>query len=182
MVEAYEYDAYGKHVIITDGDDGDSVVNFGANDVRTAMGVSAAGVGNLFAFTGREYDGESGMHCFRQRYIDSRQGRAISADPIWPDDGFNAYVYARSNPMEFSDAFGEASDAPQWHHLLPQQWTKQFMQAGIDNSSKEYGLILSGDCHVGSEGLHPEWNKEWKNFFDKFGTSKPNKQQGFRST
>ena len=40
LKEAYEYDAYGKQTVITDGNDGDAVVNFSANDVRTIGGSS----------------------------------------------------------------------------------------------------------------------------------------------
>jgi len=33
-IEAYESDAYGKQTVISDGADGDTIVNFTANDVK----------------------------------------------------------------------------------------------------------------------------------------------------
>ncbi len=35
LVEAWQYDAYGRHTLIADGPDGDSVVSWTADDVRT---------------------------------------------------------------------------------------------------------------------------------------------------
>src|SRR6056297_3590919 len=37
LVEAYEYDPYGRHVVITDGPDAGSVVDFTSDDTRTAL-------------------------------------------------------------------------------------------------------------------------------------------------
>ena len=46
LKEAYQYDAYGKQTVITDGNDGDTIVNFNANDVRTVGGNST--VNNVY--------------------------------------------------------------------------------------------------------------------------------------
>jgi len=56
--EGYEYDPYGRHVRITDGNDADTYVNFNTNDARSAGATSA--YGNPYLFTGQRLDSESG--------------------------------------------------------------------------------------------------------------------------
>ncbi|NQU43039.1 RHS repeat-associated core domain-containing protein, partial [bacterium] len=83
LVEAYEYDPYGAHFLLTDGDDGDSVVNFSTNDARTSMGISreeGEEIANPYTFTGRRFDPETGWHYYRERYYDSERGRFVSRD------------------------------------------------------------------------------------------------------
>lgn len=57
-VNRYDYDAYGRLESVTEG------------------------VSNPFAFTGREYDAESGFYYFRARYYDPQVGRFVTEDPI----------------------------------------------------------------------------------------------------
>ncbi|NQU43127.1 RHS repeat-associated core domain-containing protein, partial [bacterium] len=109
LVEAYEYDPYGAHFLLTDGDDGDSVVNFTSNDTRTTMGVSrdeGEQIANPYTFTGRRYDPETGWHYYRNRYYDSERGRFVSRDPIGHEGGPNPYQYCESKPSLLSDAKG----------------------------------------------------------------------------
>jgi RHS repeat-associated protein len=60
-----------------------------------------------FAFTGREYDSESGLYFHRARYYDARAGRFLTKDPI----GFlggdtNLYRYVQNNPLNLADPWG----------------------------------------------------------------------------
>jgi len=56
LIEAYQYDAYGKQTVINDGNDGDTVVNFNGNDVRTVGGAST--VNNPYMYTGQRFDAD----------------------------------------------------------------------------------------------------------------------------
>ena len=111
IVEAYEYDPYGKHVLITDGDDSDLIVNFGANDMRTPMGSSTTATGNLYAFTGREYDGETGIQGNRERYYSGELGIFLQRDAVGyiANSEGNLYGYNRLAPIYYVDPFGK------WH-------------------------------------------------------------------
>jgi hypothetical protein len=51
------------------------------------------------------------------------------------------------------------------HHLLPKQFEAQFMKAGLDINRPEFGMILEQIDHTGTGGIHPNWNKEWSDFF-----------------
>ena len=73
-----------------------------------AWGNLEAGANVLgYAFTGREWDPDTGLYYYRARYYDPRLGRFISEDPM----GFNAgdpnfYAYVFSNPANRVDPSG----------------------------------------------------------------------------
>ena len=66
LVEAYEYDPYGKHMTLGDGPDADSIINFGYDDTRTVQGKSA--------FETR--------HCLRGRRLMRRRSNIIITTDI----------------------------------------------------------------------------------------------------
>ncbi|MEQ8820032.1 MAG: RHS repeat-associated core domain-containing protein, partial [Sumerlaeia bacterium] len=107
-VEAYEYDPYGAHTRISDGPDGDSAVNWTADDTRTASAKSAFGATALY--TGQRWDAETGLHYYKRRYYDDGLGRFVSRDPIgtWGDylAMGNGYGYASSIPTVRVDTLG----------------------------------------------------------------------------
>jgi RHS repeat-associated protein len=61
------------------------------------------------AFTGREWDPETGFYYYRARYYDPKVGRFISEDPIGLAGGSNSYTYANGRPVFFSDPTGLAA-------------------------------------------------------------------------
>lgn len=64
-------------------------------------------VGNRFAFTGREYDAETGLYYYRARYYDPDLGRFISQDPIgFGGLDYNLYRYVTNNPVNATDPSG----------------------------------------------------------------------------
>lgn len=65
-----------------------------------------------YAFTGREWDAETGLYYYRQRYYDPRQGRFISADPAGLFGGLNRYTYVDSQPTRRVDPFGLVAEDP----------------------------------------------------------------------
>ncbi|MDQ5986427.1 MAG: hypothetical protein CSYNP_02151 [Syntrophus sp. SKADARSKE-3] len=62
-----------------------------------------------YAFTGREYDKETGMYFYRARYYDPMVGRLVTKDPIGFAGGdVNLYNYVRNNPVMRVDPWGNA--------------------------------------------------------------------------
>ncbi|WP_414529508.1 Ig-like domain-containing protein [Nodularia chucula] len=60
-----------------------------------------------FAFTGREYDKETGLYYYRARYYDPSLGRFISQDPIgFGGQDANLYRYVGNNPVNATDPSG----------------------------------------------------------------------------
>ncbi len=86
--ERYVYDSFGN-LTITD---------------PNGTVLPSSGYGNLYFFTGREYDFESGLYYNRHRYRDPLTGRFMQEDPVF---NINLYPYARNNPVNFTDPFGE---------------------------------------------------------------------------
>jgi RHS repeat-associated protein len=70
------------------------------------------GVAQPFAFTGREFDAESGLYFYRARYYDAATGRFLSEDPLGfvGGDG-NLYRYVLNNPVRLVDPSGEIAIA-----------------------------------------------------------------------
>ena len=67
-------------------------------------------VGSGYAFTGREWDAETGLYYYRARYYDPKIGRFISEDPLplveRPVSQVNAYAYVRNSPISLVDPTG----------------------------------------------------------------------------
>ena len=64
-------------------------------------------VSQPFAFTGREYDQETGLYYYRARYFDPKAGRFITKDPIGFRGGdVNFYAYVQNNPVNKIDPSG----------------------------------------------------------------------------
>jgi RHS repeat-associated protein len=82
VVQTYQYDAFGN-----------------LKDQKNR-------VKQPYAYTGREWDKETGLYYYRARYYDPMEGRFISKDPIGFDGGLNLYNYTDSNPVNKIDPFG----------------------------------------------------------------------------
>jgi RHS repeat-associated protein len=61
-----------------------------------------------YAFTGREWDAETGLYYYRARFYEPVSGRFISADPIGFGSGVNLYAYVVNNPLVFIDPTGNS--------------------------------------------------------------------------
>jgi len=59
-----------------------------------------------FAFTGREWDPETGLYYYRARYYANGWGRFLSEDPIGLASGVNRYAYVANNPIVRVDPHG----------------------------------------------------------------------------
>jgi RHS repeat-associated protein len=79
---SYQYDSYGK------------------------ITAQTGSTPTSFAYTGREYDVESGLYYYRARYYDPGVGRFISEDPVAFRAGKNFYSYVGANPINRTDPSG----------------------------------------------------------------------------
>ena len=73
-----------------------------------AFGQLLAATPSRYAFTGREWDSETGLYYYRARYYDPKVGRFVSEDPIGLVGGINLnlFAYVRNNPVNFVDPMG----------------------------------------------------------------------------
>jgi RHS repeat-associated protein len=65
-----------------------------------------------YAFTGREWDPETGLYYYRARHYDPKVGGFISEDTIGLGDGLSLYWYVDGNPTSLVDPTGHQSEGP----------------------------------------------------------------------
>jgi RHS repeat-associated protein len=74
-------------------------------------------LGNMYTYTAREWDAETGMLYYRSRYLDPEMGRFIQRDSIgiWGDPvGLgNGYAYVGNRAIDGVDPSGNSYTAPQ---------------------------------------------------------------------
>lgn len=83
-----------------------SSVPLAAKATRVSVTWPCGPANGIKAFTGREWDPETGLYYYRARYYDAKVGRFISEDPIGFDGGVNLYAYVYDNPVIFTDPTG----------------------------------------------------------------------------
>jgi len=106
---AYHKDTLGSIRAITDGTQ--AIINSYSYD--SFGNVTQTGTVNQpYAYTGREWDKETGLYYYRARYYDPMVGRFISKDPIGFAGGINLYAYVENNPINFTDPTGLYKDYP----------------------------------------------------------------------
>ncbi|MEW6367312.1 MAG: RHS repeat-associated core domain-containing protein [Acidobacteriota bacterium] len=66
------------------------------------------GAPDIYRYTGREWDPESGLYAFRSRFYDPHTGRFLAEDPFGFMADENFYRYVTNNPVTFNDPFGLA--------------------------------------------------------------------------
>jgi RHS repeat-associated protein len=110
-----------------DGNDNVTSLSNGAGSLAQtytldSFGKTTASSGSLvnpFQFTSREFDTETNLYYFRERYYDPQPGRFLSEDPAWFDAGVNFYAYVRNNPIRFTDPSGLYTTSPEVPLPLP---------------------------------------------------------------
>jgi RHS repeat-associated protein len=88
-------------------------------------------VGNLFTYTGREFDSDSRLMHYRARAYDPAEGRFKQRDPLEYVDSFGLYTYVASNPINGLDPLGLEDDIP-WEKYL-----EDFLKNHPDLSKKQ---------------------------------------------
>jgi len=100
----YHTDGLGSVIKMTEP--GGSITQSRQYDAFGNLEASASSVAEGYAYTGREWDPESGLYYYRARYYDPKIGRFISEDPIGFDGGINLYTYVDNNPVNYTDPSG----------------------------------------------------------------------------
>ena len=100
MVRSYDYDAYGTPYVKI----GQTYVKLKAYLSNPLFSQSTRGNDRLY--TGREYDGETGLYYYRAREYSPELGRFLQRDPIGQMDQVNLYTYVGNSPMVGVDPSG----------------------------------------------------------------------------
>jgi len=116
VVERMQYEAYGQPVFLDERGSSPAVE-------------SQSFTGSPYAFTGREWDQESGLYYLRARNYDPLTGIFIQQDPIGILGELNFYAYGDESPLNYGDPTG----------LAPQSFSNCVHQFLVDN----YGSTLT---------------------------------------
>ena len=107
----YHQDGLGTVTELTDTNG--SVVKAYAYDAYGNLLESPGTVEQPYAYTGREFDAESGLYYYRVRYYDAPTGRFLQKDPIsFLGGDANLYTYVGGRPVLFTDALGLKPRSP----------------------------------------------------------------------
>ena len=134
LVAQYAYDAWGKHISITDGSGND--VSDNPNHIANI---------NPFRYRGYYFDVETGWYYLNARYYDPNVGRFLSPDLILITDsgvqGYNLYQYCYNNPIIYNDSDGYM---PNKNTIPPQSSGYKPGKRGIypdKTSGNKYGWV-----------------------------------------
>jgi len=137
----YHQDALGS-VANLSGANGEEILSY---DYKAFGGLRDCerGLGNIWYFTGRQYDNEFALHYYRHRYYDHRVGRFITRDPLDAATDPNLYAYVRNSPANFVDPLGlsrekKEEDPDLLVYLFPREGkTHLFFEATIERTTAE---------------------------------------------
>ena len=122
VVARYQYDAWGKHIVI---------------DQTNKENTNKTFIGNInpFRYKGYYYDVETGLFYCNSRYYSPELCRWISPDSIEYLDpssinGLNLYCYCMNNPIMYVDPSGH-----EWYNPLTWDWGE---------IAKGVGLVITG--------------------------------------
>lgn len=109
--------------------------------------------GQPYAYTGREWDKETGLYYYRARYYDPEVGRFILKDPIGFKGGINLYAYVQNNPINFDDATGLACGTGWTNNIVPDKfWGKYDFTSACTGHDNCYGT-----CGKSKEGCDKQF-------------------------
>lgn len=109
---SYHADALGSIVGLTDA--GGSIIQSFSYDAFGRKVGESGSLQQLYSYTGREIDRESGDYYYRARYYDPSVGRFVSEDPLYQGVGVpgeqgkteHLYLYTENNPINYNDPTG----------------------------------------------------------------------------
>jgi RHS repeat-associated protein len=159
----YEADGLGSVTSLTDGTS--SAVASYTYDSFGKLTSPEEGVTNASRYTGRNFDGETGLYYYRARYYDTT-GRFLSEDPAGLVGGLNVYGYTEGNPVNFVDPSGldtyllvvgqsglGAHNTGNLNMLAAQTYASQLQAAGHTPIITEVGTVSSLNGALTSNGL-----------------------------
>ena len=132
---------------------------------------------NRFRFPGQYYDSETGLHYNYHRYYDPVTGRYLTPDPIGLDEGFNIYVYALNNPVNWIDPYGLVGIGAAYGGSITffnRRYSLHLEVRFVRDSSKQWNdlsayssaIALSSTGNLGynecenTDGLNVEWGAD----------------------
>ena len=102
-----------------------------------------------YGYTGREWDSDSNLYYYRNRWYDSQVGRFISEDPIGLNGGINLFTYVGNNPFRFRDPMGlqaQPHNGPYNPFRNPFS-VDHWILNGLSNTAADI-LDAFGACHI----------------------------------
>ncbi len=119
---------------------------------------------NYRLYTSREYEAELDLYYYRARYYDTKLWKFINRDPLLYIDGPNPYVYVNSNPVNYSDPWGLASEEllVNWHDVT--ELFKLYMKKSKEELS--WWWVIQSRLIYGTKSLWTwEWNLRYNTLF-----------------
>jgi RHS repeat-associated protein len=108
VAERYAYTPYGTPTILNGASDPDGGAEW-------SVDTNGSDVKNVYLYTGRDYDWETGLQNSRYRFDASHLGRFLSRDPIGYALGqLNLYSYPFADPVSSKDPFGLDDGVVRW--------------------------------------------------------------------
>ena len=142
----FHADRLGSIVLITDKDG--NIVNRYAYDPFGELEEKDERIENIHYFNGKQYDQESGLYYFFNRYYDPGPGRFVQEDPLQISTmESNLYVYVGNNPLNRVDSLGLDYGGG----LV--EWAMNNLDLSLDNVIKKDPKQLAKDC--GTSGTSP---------------------------
>jgi RHS repeat-associated protein len=122
-VERYVYSPYGAALVY---------------DGTWANTRTTSSYDNVVLFTGREYDCETGLYYYRNRYYSPQLGSFVSRDPIDFEAGdLNLFRYVGNAPLVRTDPTGE-----HWYCL----WLDNLFHCGAHDDEEKRNDTVDGIC------------------------------------
>jgi RHS repeat-associated protein len=120
----YQSDGVGSSVALTDATG--AVVEryrYTAFGVVEALNPDfSAKTGNVptqpFTFTSREWEPESELYFYRNRFYSATMGRFVNRDPFGETGGINLYAYVGNDSINLTDPFGLGSEGLHWGFVI----------------------------------------------------------------
>ncbi|WP_408954598.1 RHS repeat domain-containing protein [Natroniella sp. ANB-PHB2] len=116
-------DILGSTSVVTD-EEGNELVRYKYDPFGNLIR-SEGEISDSYRFTGKEFDGTTGLYYYGARFYDPELGRFITEDPA--QDGWNWFVYTANNPLKYVDPDGlnyriRMGESMEQHDIDPSQY------------------------------------------------------------